>query len=450
MRRWVLRIGITLLALIVLVAVLWGISRVRGPSPEQRAALELFEQMPEPAGRNAWPLLWLLQWDVPASQLEAVAAEDVARFNALPPFGDAERGSALAELESVAAARYRDLKPTLADEPASCDLRGGSCLAHVRDDREAHAARLAGASDLVDRVEALADHDHLDSLVSPLGVLPWLPGLSLPATRHALWFVDGEHDRALAGSCRIIAGYRRLVTNSDNLLFSMVGVSVIGGESALLAGMLAELPVGHVLPVECDEALAPLQSGELSTCKAMRGEWAMGAEARHWMAGEMSPGGWLVYDPVATDALTAARMAWPCSDAADRRRALDLPVSIPDLPAGLGRLECWANPVGCALGDIAAPAYADYEDRALDAAAKIRLLQTLAWMREQASAGDIHDVPALLARSPHLPCESQRSFEVSPDGTHLRMSLLHTRFSDDGRDTHWTIPLPPELHAAAP
>ncbi|MGY0560713.1 hypothetical protein ACW7G2_08360 [Luteimonas sp. A277] len=450
-----MRIGIVLLALIVLVAVLWSISRVRGGSPEQRAALELFEQMPEPSGRNAWPLAWLLQWDVPASEVEAVAAEDAARFNALPPFGDAEREAAVAALESVAAGRYRDLGPTLVDGPASCGLGGGpgagGCLAHVRDDRDAHAARLAGANDLVDRVEALADYDHMYSLISPVldARLPRLQWLGLPTTRHALWFVDGEHDRALAGSCRAITGYRRLATNSDTLLFSTMGFAVIGGQSALLAEMLAELPVGHVLPGECDEALAPLQPEELGTCRAMRGEWAWGAEARNWMAGTMSPGGQLVYDPGTTDALIAAHLAWPCSDEAGRLRAQDLPVSIPELPAGLGRLECWANLVGCVLSDIAAPAYVHYEDRALDAAAKIRLLQTLAWMREQASAGDIRDVPALLARSPHLPQEGDRSFEVGPDGTHLRMSLSHMPFSDDGRQTHWTIPLPPELHVTA-
>lgn len=445
MVRWLRWTALGLLVLL-LVAALWGVSRVRGASASERAALELFEQMSAPSGSNAWPLAWLLQWDVPASDLEAVVAEDAARFRALG------REPALARFDSVAASRYPDLRPTLADAPTSCSLGDSGCLAHVRADPEGHAARLAVASELVERVQALASHDHMSSLLSPaLG--PQMRGLgwlSLPATRHALWFVQGEHDRALAGSCRAIAGYRRLATHSDTLLFSMLGLEVIGGQSALLAEMLAELPIGHALPADCDLALAPLEPGELGLCRAMRGEWAWSGEARRGMNDAMPPGGWLMYDAGATDALMAAHMAWPCGDAAAARRAQGLPALIPDPPAlGLGRVGCWANLVGCALADIAAPAYAQYEERAMDAAAKLRLLQTLAWMRGQAGDGTTADVLGLLARSPHLPAGGQRRVEVTPDGAGLRMALLRSRSSAADGQAHWTIPLPPELHVAA-
>lgn len=34
-----------------------------------------------------------------------------------------------------------------------------------------------------------------------------------------------------------------------------------------------------------------------------------------------------------------------------------------------------------------------------------------------------------------------RAVEVDPDGRHLRIELFETR-----RDSHWRVPLPPELH----
>ena len=441
MRRWLVRIGIALLALAVILAALWGFSRLRGPSAEQRAALALFDQIPEPTGRNAWPLAWLLQWDVPFADLERVAAEDAARFDTLPAVGGSR---------SVAAERYRDLALLLADEPASCGLGESGCLAHVRSDRQAHAERLSAADPLVDRVEALVDYDYAYTLAPPTVNTPYpsLQWLSLPMTRHALWFVDGEHDRALTGSCRAIAGYRRLATNSNTLLVSMVGVGAIEGQAALLAEMLAELPASHELPSECGEALAPLQPHELGTCQAMRGEWQLGASAIAGMQADLSTAERLqtalVYDQEASDALRASYLAWPCSEEAANLREQGLPIEVPGTPTGLGRVECWANLAGCILLEIAAPAYMTYESRAQDAAARLRLLQALVWMRGQVADGDTRDTRALLAASPQLPRGGPRRIEVDEDGTGLRMALFNPQ-----RDTHWAIPLPPQLHVPA-
>lgn len=448
MRRWLQRIGIAVLALLVVLAALWGASRLRGATAEQRAALALFEQPAGPGGSNAWPLAWLAQWDVPEARLDAVAAEDVARFSALPPPGDPRRGPATAAFQSVAADRHRDLSASLAAEPASCGLREGGCLARVRADRDAHAVRLADARELVDRVEAIAGHGHLRNLMPPMPdtPLPRLQWLGLPLTRHALWFVDGEHERALAASCRAIAGYRRLSADTDLLLFSMVVIAALDGHASLVAEMLAELPVDHALPSACAGALAHARPGELSACPAMRGEWAWGGSAEQWMMAGLSSAGrmWmrLTYDPQATAALRASYLAWPCGQEAARMRAADAPVLPPEPESGL-RFECWANATGCILSEIAAPAYVRYESRMQDAAAQLRLLRTLAWMRERAAAGDGRHARALLADDPQ-PRGTHRIVEVGADGTGLRMS----RF-DDTHGSHWRIPLPPALHAPA-
>ena len=101
--RWT---GIVLLVLLLLVAALWSASRLLGPTAEQRRAVAVFEQLPEPEGSNAFPSLWLLQWDVPESEQAAVVAEDAERFRALPPWGDPARGEATRDLASVAAGRW--------------------------------------------------------------------------------------------------------------------------------------------------------------------------------------------------------------------------------------------------------------------------------------------------------------------------------------------------------
>src|SRR5690554_6751975 len=68
MRRWLRWIVIVLLAAIALLAVLWSASRLLSPTAEQRRAVEVFEQLPAPRGSNAFPALWLLQWDVPEAE----------------------------------------------------------------------------------------------------------------------------------------------------------------------------------------------------------------------------------------------------------------------------------------------------------------------------------------------------------------------------------------------
>src|SRR5690606_27426060 len=146
----------------------------------------------------------------PGPEQAALVAEDAERFRALPPWGDPARGEATRALQSVAAGRYEDLRAGLADAPASCGLREGGGLEQIRSDRDAHAERLQQSARLVERVQAVSDHDHYRSLMPPAvdGPVPPLQLMSLGQTRHALQFVDGEVDAALAGTCRRVDGWR--------------------------------------------------------------------------------------------------------------------------------------------------------------------------------------------------------------------------------------------------
>lgn len=450
MLRWLRWIGLGLLGLVLLVAMAWTASRLRGPTPDQREALARF-QLPYAAdGRNAYPLAWLLQWDVPDAEQEAITAEDAARFDALPAPGDPQRGAAVAAYRSVAAERHPDLSASLAAEPASCALRESGCLARVRADRDAHAARLAAAGRLVDRADAIAGYGHYRHLLPAAMDVPFPPlqYLSLPMTRHALQFVDGDAASALAGSCRALEGWRRLANATDSLVFAMYATAAVNGNADLLAEMLAELPPDHALPAECGAALAPLRDEEFDLCPAMQGEWLWVRSAEAWLQPDLSWSGRarmrLVYDRDATAALQAEYLGWPCREEIARMRIADARAEVPERRSGSMRFECWANPAGCILGEIAAPAYAAYVWRMQDAAARIRVLQSLAWMRERAAAGDGRDARALLgARPAHLQ-GGHRALELDGDGTALRMELFHP-----GPDPHWRIPLPQALHAPA-
>src|SRR5699024_155178 len=162
----------------------------------QRRAVDVFEQLPPPQGSNAFPALWLLQWDVPEAEQAAIVAEGAERFRALPPPGDPARGAA--GLPSVAAERYQGPEPRLPAAPGSCERREDGCLGRVRAARDAHAARLEQSAHLVDRVQAVFDHDHYRNLLPPALDTPFprLQLMTLAQTRHALQFVDGDVDAA--------------------------------------------------------------------------------------------------------------------------------------------------------------------------------------------------------------------------------------------------------------
>lgn len=96
---------------------------------------------------------------------------------------------------------------------------------------------------------------------------------------------------------------------------------------------------------------------------------------------------------------------------------------------------------GCILMDVASPAYADYGQRLQDSGARIRVLGALAWLRERAASGDARNARDLIVDLPGALRGPGRAVEVDPGGRHLRIELFDTR-----QDSHWRVPLPPQLH----
>lgn len=444
--RW---IGYALGAVLLLVIVLWAVSRLRGATAQQEAALAVMEQPWRPQGRNAFAALWLLPYEVPEAQQAAILAEDARRLQARPLAGIETGGDEPAPaFKSVAGERHRDLTPDAHDQAMLCGTREAGCLARVRADQAAYAALVERNTALFARVADLSRYDYYRNRFASRFDAP-IPDFTLGKTlltAHALEFARGDVDAALGGTCRDISTWRRLGANSDSLIMRMVGIAYsTDGYGRLLADMLAQLPREQALPQACAVALAPMKPAEISLCRPMQGELLSASGAMRGMVDHSAGGRFdrlllpLLYSDHMTRAEKATVFAPACSDAALRRIADDrAPERLPPRKPYYLRLGCMSNAMGCILNDIAAPAYGDYALRAQDQGARMQLLATLAWLRGQPQDGK--PLAARLAERPAGLKSPTRDIEVTDDGTGIRI-----RQFDAKRGEYWRLPLPPWL-----
>ncbi|MDI9274829.1 hypothetical protein [Stenotrophomonas sp. PFBMAA-4] len=399
-------VGWALLGLVVLVLLLWSLSRLWPLPAAQREQVRWLEDVQPAPGKNGFALLWTLPFDgLDPAQREAALAVDVRRWQAGPAPGMAD--SALAATH-----------PAVALDPrGKCGPAAGDCLAKVRADEQGFSAAHAGHLQLHARLDSLADVDNVDTPFVPSGTAWLMPlpnyALLMDGTgAHALAYVQGDIAGALAGSCRSVQMGRRLMRGGNTLIDSMIGAAVVRTHVQLLAAMLAELPPDQVLPAACERALQPMDADGQSLCRAMQGEFAISKAAID--ASLQQAGTVLMLDREHTLGRIALNLGWACDPATTGRLAADMPVVV----GSVGRWDvgCLSNMIGCVLGDIAAPAYQDYAARSQDAAAWLRLLGTQRWLRQQADAPEqaLHRLPAHW-RSP------SRTPVLSADGKHLQV-----------------------------
>lgn len=452
MRRIARNIALALLAVAIVVAGLWTWSRLRGPSPAQQRALALLQQPPAPPGRDAFAALWLLHYDVPGSQLQAIADADSARIAALLAAGGDEAAASTQSFRSEAADRYPDLSPSPADADLFCRPREDDCLARVRSDPEAYRALVARNRRLLDRVAGLSAYDYYrygmpHDFVAP----PSFAGVAgIGITRIAHEFAGGDRDAALAAACEGVLTWRRLGAHSDTLVMRMLGATyATDGYARLFAGMLAELPVDHPLPAACGRAFAEPEVAELSICAQMQGEFLhvsgitrdlrARTAAKPWIDRALMP---LAFDAGMTLAAIAPAHARSCTPEAEAALARDAPVPQPEASQSLWRLDCVANFVGCVLADIGAPAYRDYQVRAQDHGARLDLMATL--LRLRAHSGDAKSLRAALADEWARTRSAGREARIGDDGTTLAVRQRWT-----GRGEWWQVPMPASAIATA-
>lgn len=436
--RWLERLGTGLLVVVLVLAALWTWSRLRGPTPAQRAALGLLETPNVFEGRNAFDAIWVLPYDVPEAEITAVVDTDMQALAEA-------RGEPDGPLVFTSAARrYPDLSP-LNGAVAPCGFGGADCLAKVSAAFDDYAALVQANARLIERVEALSAYDH-HATRQPTDYRAPLPAFTLlawPVTAHAVRFTSGEQVPAVEATCRDLAAWRRVGTHSDTLIVRMLGVSLVtDGYGALLARMLAAMPRDTPLPSSCEAALAPPSAVDASICPAVRGEfaWSMGVSETLPEMQKHDAWSWLVLDRDGFRALMAEQMVAPCLDQGARLAADQRLTAMAMTAPAWRRLECVANISGCILGDIAGPAYASYAWRAQDQNARLQLLATLAWLRDQPADGTLAE---RLARRPAALRSPARDIRLGADGRSLEIAQYDTR-----RGETWSLPLPGYLAEA--
>ena len=445
MRRVLKWLAWILLFSLAIVVVLWLLSRYRGPSSTQTAALALMQdRAPLPPGENAFPAIWLLDYDVPRDQLQAVAEADYAQPTLVPsPNGD---GTFVAP-SRAALAGFHHQKPSSEDVQLFCNGSDTDCVDKVRADPEAYDGLIERNRALLDRVVALQSYGYHRSPHGDPTQAAYAPvqyaGYDL--TRVAWEFSRGNFDDALTGACDGAQAWRRLGASSDLFLMRSVGTGYTERYIRLLARMLGELPASHALPASCAAAFAPPAVADASVCEAMRGEFSFtrhhirqlvtDPEAITSKIPDPSPRT-LVSDPDTSLAILAEAHSWACSDPTASALEKDVRVDPGQNRKSLWRLECVANPTGCLLADIAFPAYYHYQWKAQDHAARLELMGALLWLRSNASL----DEPL----EPQLKAHWQQH----------RRGIRELRFGDDGRtvalqlyadgpEKWWSLPLFP-------
>ena len=360
----------------------------------EREALARVDVAPAtPAGRNGFASLMLSGHEVPPDRLDAVLAEDVSAFAAWLAASDGkqpfwpEGGAAPPATEAPYAPLSGSAFPERAALPAAddvCGLSAPGCLAMVRD----HEARIAQvlheqAGRLANLDQALAA-DHVVNPYPPTVGTPLPPfgGLRLPLTAAALDAVQGRAPQAYARTCGLLASARRMDRQGRNLVEKLIAQSLAEGSAWLLLDLRRGFPVA-TLPASCADALVPVDTDEAGVCEAMRGEYRMQRALIAQLDAQL--GGWrpqalltraLLFDAELQAAWSAREFSPYCGDATrDLADAgLPPPPPPPESVIGFRSPACYAAYINCVLAQIAGPSFAPYADRALDHAAKLRLL----------------------------------------------------------------------------
>lgn len=383
--RW---IGYCLLAIIVTVAIVFAAYRIRGPSHAQREALALMQKDYRPKeGTNAFPLLWYVEYDVPDAEVAPRFASEIAVFRAALdadkiPIPYEPHASKLAE--------------TSGDASRLCEFRADGCLSKVTADPAVMRATLASYSVIRARDGRLATADYywndfpVDSRAVPVAVPHLAQRVWLSA--YALEYADGHRSEALADTCTNLDAWRRMHRGTNSLIGSMIAIAFADGATRLFADMLAALPADEPVPDACMRALRPIEAADVDRCAEMAGEFAFSRRTFEFSAAPREQdeswvervGWWITLDIPQWEGWIAEQQAYSCEDGPVSLLA-DAARPAPRV-AVTERLECISSINGCVLADIAAPAYAGYDERTLDYAAHLRLAAALLWLRDTTSA----------------------------------------------------------------
>jgi len=420
------------LLIFVLLAATFAYYRLRGPTAEQQAAMELMRKSYRPAqGVNAFPLL--LRYDLPVEQLAAQMTADAEKVRKRR---DAMDDSNENVTDTPLLPEFSD-----AEEAALCNIWDEkNCLTWMAAHADAARPILAAHSVMVGRAQALEradfnlrpnDSDYyaggLNHLVLNNGVAQtlWL-------NAFALKYVDGDRAGALAATCRNLAAWRRMGRNAHSVSSAQDARWNAVNAIRLYATMLADLPPDAAVPEDCALALQPVVAADVDECAQMTGRFADEERMFRDLEQRSPDASWhqilfrkAMFDMPQFLAWNAQYLATACkSDTVARQLADELPQreksrrffsGAISIPPGVKGPECVANFGGCFLAEdcmtsmcgcallCRSPPMQNHDAGVLDYAAYLRLAATLLWLREHPE-GSIEERfarrPAQL-RSPH-------------------------------------------------
>jgi hypothetical protein len=431
-------VAVVLIAYAVVLA--WG--RLRGPSEVQAKALTLVHQDLRPTkGRNAFPALWLADYDVPIDQVDAVYAKDRQRMPTwlarLP-----RDGSMPDQFVDSAAAQYAKLPAlTVANKAMTCGARDDDCLAKVSEHRDALRAMLLRQQIRLHHGEAIGDYDYEWNDLPPniYALPPYGSEHNLWRTAAALNFVDGRQALALNQICMNALAMRRMHAHNNTLIGTMVAGSRLQSAANLFVHMLSELPPEQALPDTCATAFTAVAMEDVDLCASMQWEFRFFFESDQ-MDGEAQAHWWdaLLFAKTGTRRQAASRFAWVCSDAARVKLMGDHRFKEQDLPQTADFFDWVSNPEGSTVVRIPWPSYMGYMHRQQDTAATLRLVATVLWLRQTHGDGRTRE-DRLAHRPAWMDVDKDRQLKVAADGR-----SIHMDYHGSGEwPTEW--PLPAEL-----
>ncbi|MDE2177293.1 MAG: hypothetical protein KGJ50_03200 [Xanthomonadaceae bacterium] len=456
-------IGAVVAVVVLIVAGLFAYGRLRGPDAAGRAALAAMQPTrAPPAGRNAFPVLWLAGWPVPDDQLQAVTAADLRHLYALVTqpvpknlAAATVRANGIDNYVSVAQARWP--APPLPNLESLCGWSVPDCLAFVTGHRAAVEAALAQAALPLHRARQLAQTGFLWNELPPdprYGGMgnAWGPPQWVWLTALADRFVRGERVAALTDTCTAIATWRRLHQGTNDLSYAMGTAAFVSDDIRLAAAMLAQLPPDTPTPAACAQALRPVTAADVDSCAWAQRQQATSMANLDWMIGNAQTGKahpWFWFDRRQASAWLAEQNAPLCRPALDARLLADDPAAA-TLPA-LFRFDlagCVSSLIPCVLDALGRSSlralYSDEIQRTADYAAHLRLGAALLALRAAPTVAG----QTLAQRYAALPADLHSPGHVSGVSADGRSLYVVDHWRPSRPDARFVLPLPVAAAAA--
>jgi hypothetical protein len=445
MRRLLKWLALLVSGIVLVLAAMFAWGRLRPPTAAQASSLAELQREPQPPpGRNAFPLLWFVDFDIPDDQLNgayAKASRDLQAWAAKHHGTDTPAANLIPQPTSP----FPVLAPlTDSDRALLCKWSEPDCLRTVRENADAVRAVLAKHQKRLQRDMALSNYGYEWNdlprgvpFAMPLAVPNYGHSLGLWESAAALDFIDGRQAQALTSICTAVTTMRRMHAHGNTLVDTMIFGVRMQSAIVLTMQMVSELPLNQPLPDACNTAFATVTAEDVDLCPAQRTEFSI-------FTSELSQGHpawyerWSLSIPH-TQRLWATSVDSACTPETRAQLLADQIFTSKDWLSGIDVFDLVSNFSGSVLSGIVQPAYMDYLNREQDFAAALRVGATVLWLRQTHGQGQSLD-KRLAQRPAWMQLAGDRELRVASDGRSLSMKW---HLKSNRMPNSW--PLPPGL-----